>query len=92
MEALHGPCDRDIEQAPFLSLRIPSAHTHGLQYVRVLHLGRETEEVIAGVGYDDDVGLQPLRLVRRQDTNSLHVPIRVSHGDSIPSAGLDDVL
>src|SRR5439155_11782030 len=35
MEALHGPCDRDIEQAPFLSLRIPSAHAHGLQYVRV---------------------------------------------------------
>jgi len=92
VEALHGPRDRDIEQPPFLSLRIPSAHAHGLQYVRVLDLRRETEQVIAGVGDDDDVGLQSLRLMRRQDANSLHVPIRVGHGDSIPSAGFDDVL
>src|SRR2546427_6633932 len=63
MEALHCPGDRDIEQPPFLSRRIPSTHAHRLQYVRVLDLGRETEKVIAGVGDDDDVGLQSLRLM-----------------------------
>src|SRR2546426_2260359 len=92
MKALHRPCDRDIEQAPFLSLRIAGAHAHGLQYVRVLDLGRETEKVIAGVGDDDDVGLQSLRLMGGQDAYSLHVPIRVPYRDSIASACLDDVL
>src|SRR5437870_5636837 len=92
MKALHGAGDRDVEEAPFLSLRISSAHAHGLQYVWVLHLGREAEKVIAGVGDDDDVGLQSLRPMRRQDANSLHVPIRVPHRNSIPSAGLVDIL
>src|SRR2546428_14183631 len=92
MEALHGSRDRDIEQPPFLSRRISSAHAHGLQDVRVLDLGRETEKVIARVADDDDVGLQSLRLMGGQDAYSLNVPIRVPHRDSIPSAGLDDVL
>src|SRR5437016_10218710 len=92
MKALHRTRDRDIEQATFLSLRIAGAHAHGLQYVRVLDLGRETEKVIARVGDDDDIGLQPLRLMGGQDAYSLHVPIRVPHGDSIPSASLDHVL
>ena len=79
MKALHGAGDRDVEEAPFLSLRIPSAHAHGLQYVWVLHLGRETEKVVAGVSDDDDVGLQSLRLVSRQDAYSQHASIRIPH-------------
>src|SRR5438309_5855853 len=92
MVALHGSRDRDIEQPPFLSRRIPSAHAHGPQYVRVLDLGRETEKMVAGVSDDDDIGLQALRLVSRQDAYSPHAPVRVPHRDSIPYAGLDDVL
>src|SRR5206468_3857491 len=92
MKALHGAGDRDVEEAPFLSLLIPSAHAHGLQYVWVLHLGRETEKVVTGIGDDDDVGLQPLGLMGGQDAYSLHVPVRVPHRDPTPSAGLDDIL
>ena len=92
VEPRHGPRNGDIEQPPFLSRRIPSAHAHGLQYVRVLDFGREAEKVIAGVSDDHDVGLQSLRLVRRQDANSRHVPIRIRHWDSTSSASLDDVL
>src|SRR5438132_9699466 len=92
MEALHGAGDRDVEEAPFISRRVTGANAYGLQYVRVLDLGRETEKVITGIGDDDDVGLQSLRFVGRQDAYSLHVPIRVPHRDPIPSAGLDDVL
>src|SRR5438128_12146749 len=92
MEALHGAGDRDVEEAPFLSRRVTGAHAHGLQYVRVLDLGRETEKVITGIGDDDDVGLQSLRFVGRQDAYSLHVPIRVPHRDPIPWAALEDAV
>src|SRR5207244_11126150 len=91
MEALHGAGDRDVEEAPFLSRRVTGAHAHGLQYVRVLDLGRETEKEITGIGDDDDVGLQPLGLMGGQYAYSLHVPIRVPNRDPTPAAGLDDI-
>src|SRR5207245_7696440 len=65
---------------------------HGLQHVRILDLGWETEEVIACVGDDHNVGLQSFRFVGRKNAYSLHIPIRVPHRDSTPSTGFDDVL